>query len=57
MTAESKSARKKKAKAATELAPSTPDKERSGSVTGLETDGKADGTAGQENAYIKDLQK
>lgn len=55
LTGESKSARKKKAKAA-ELASSTPDRERSGSVAGLD-DVKGDGAVGGENAYIKDLQK
>ena len=53
---ESKTARKKKARAAQEAAASTPDQERSGSVAGLEGELKGDGAAG-ENAYIKDLQK
>jgi hypothetical protein len=55
MTAEAKGSRKKKVKAVTEGAPSTPDKERSGSIAGTDADVKAE--AGQENAYIKDLQK
>jgi hypothetical protein len=57
LTGESKTARKKKAKAAADVAPSTPDAERSSSVAGLDTDSKADGSVGGENAYIKDLQK
>jgi hypothetical protein len=56
VASESKSARKKKARAA-EAAPSTPDAERSASAAGLDGDVKVDGGVGGENAYIKDLQK
>ncbi|KIV99128.1 uncharacterized protein PV09_09160 [Verruconis gallopava] len=55
--AESKSAHKKKAKAATDATSSTPDGDRSGSVAGLDSDLKTEGASGAENPYIRDLQK
>ena len=57
LAGESKTARKKKAKAAAEAAVSTPGKERSNSIAGTEGESKGDAGAGGENAYIKDLQK
>jgi len=53
---ESKTARKKKVKAEAPVAPSTPDKERSESLAGLD-EGKGSSDGGFENAYVKELQK